>query len=137
MKGVKKVLVAVDGSMAPARHGIRLAQDEGTWVTVLKVIPEFEGDLDLTGVKSVEDVLYSGGMKTVEEVGSLAKAEGALVKTRLERGEVDKKIVEVAREERCDLIVMGAQKRSFFKRLIGANVVEKVINSAPCPVFIV
>jgi len=60
-----------------------------------------------------------------------------LIKTRLEEGEVDKKIVEVAEDERCDLIIMGAQKRNWLRKFFGDNVVEKVINHAPCPVLVV
>jgi len=137
MKGVRKVLVAVNRSMDVARHGVSLARDEGTWVTMLKVIPPNDGDLNLTGIKNIEDVLRSDSDKVVSDVRRLAASEGALVKTRVETGEIDRKILEVAKEERCDLIIMGAQKNSFFRRLLGANVVERVISNAPCPVFVV
>ncbi len=137
MKGYRKVLIAVNGSREVLVQGLKLAGDERCWVTVVKVIPPYEGDLELVGVKNIEGVLKSDGEKAVAEIKDTAQNEGALIKTRLEEGDVPKKIVEVAEEEKCDLIIMGANKRSWFKRFLGGGVVEKVINNAPCPVLVV
>ena len=38
----------------------------------------------------------------------MARSEGALKKTRLEESDVPGKVVEVAEEEKYDLIIMGA-----------------------------
>jgi len=137
MKGYRKALIAVNGSMDVVRHGISLAHEEKTWLTALKVIPPYEGDIDLTGIRNVGDVLGSGAASTLSEIKRIAESEGALIKTRIEHGEVDEKIIAVAAEEKCDVIIMGAQKSGFFKRLIGGNVVERVISGAPCPVLVV
>ena len=138
MKGYRKVLIAMNGSTDVVKEGIKMAQDEKTWVTVLKVIPENEGDLDLTGIKNLNDVLDDGGAAAVREINKTAEAEGALVKTRLEQGDVPQRIVEVAEEEKCDLIIMGSKKKKgILSRLFGDHVVEKVIDRAPCPVFVV
>lgn len=151
MKGYRKILIAVNGSKDVLKEGLQLAHDEKCWVTVVKVIPPYDGDLDLVGIKNIEDVLCSDGSQAVSVMKDIAKKESALVKIRLEEGEIDKKIVEVAEEERCDLIIMGAQKTGSSKssRLLGVemlnrirkffgdNVVEKVIDQAPCPVLVV
>jgi nucleotide-binding universal stress UspA family protein len=138
MKGYRKILIAVNGSKNVLTKGLQMAHDEKCWVTVVKVLPPNEGDLNLVGVKNVEEVLNSGLTKENAEINSIAEAEGALIKTRFEEGDVHKKIIEAAEEERCDVIIMGAQKkRNIFKKLFGDNVVEKVISGAPCPVFVV
>ena len=138
MNGIRKVLIALNGSNEVLRKGIQLAQDEKTWVTVVKVIQPFDGNLDLTGIKNLEDVLDDGGAQALADVRDMAAAEGALIKTRLEQGDVPQTIVEVAEEERCDLIVMGSKrKKGWFSRLFGDHVVEKVIQQARCPVFVV
>ncbi len=138
MKGYRKVLIALNGSKEVLKQGIKLAQDEKTWVTVVKVVQPFDGDLDLTGIKNLNDVLDDGGPQAISDVKRIAEAEGALVKTRLERGDVPGKIVEVAEEEKCDLIIMGSKKKKgLFSRLFGDHIVEKVIDRAPCPVFVV
>jgi nucleotide-binding universal stress UspA family protein len=137
MKGYKKILIAVNGSKDVLTQGLRLAQDEKCWVTVVKVLPPHEGDLELVGIKNIGDVLDNGSEKHLAGIGDVAKAEGALVKTRIEEGDIPEKIVEVAEEENCDLIIMGTNKTNWFKKLFGKNVVEKVINQAPCPVLVV
>jgi len=137
MKGCRKILIAVNGSKEVLRRGIKLAEDERTWITVVKVIPENEGELNLTGIKNIGDVLDSFSAKERSEISAIATEERLLIRTRIEEGEPHRKIVEVAEEERCDVIVMGAKKRSWMRRLFGDNTVEKVISQAPCPVFVV
>lgn len=137
MKGCRKILIAVNGSKDVLRKGIKLAEDERTWITVVKVIPENEGELNLTGVKNIGDVLDSYSAQERSEIESIAAKDRVLVKTRVEEGEPDKRIVEVAAEERCDVIIMGAKKRTLMRRLFGDNTVEKVISQAPCPVLVV
>jgi len=137
MKGYRKVLIAVNGSKEVLTQGLKLACDEKCWITVVKVLPPHEGDLNLVGIRNIGDVLDSGGSKEVSEIHKLAEAEGALVMTRLEEGEAYKKIIEVAEEERCDVIIMGAKKQSWTRKIFGDNTMGKVINQAPCPVFIV
>lgn len=132
MKGYRKVLIAVNGSKDVLTQGLRLACDEKCWITVVKVLPPNEGDLDLTGVKNIEDVLNSNGDKAVSELTAMAEREGVLIKSRLEEGVAHKKIVEAAREERCDVIIMGARKRSWIRKIFGDNTVEKVICQADC-----
>lgn len=137
MKGYRKVLIAVNGSKDVLVKGLKLASDEKCWVTVVRVLPSNEGDLDLTGIKNIEDVLNSGRERALAELNGIAKAEGALMKTRIEEGEAHKKIIEVAEEERCDIIIMGAKKRNWLRKILGDNVVNKVIHDAPCPVLVV
>lgn len=137
MKGYRKILIAVKSSTNVVRTGLKLADDERCWVTVVKVVPPADGDLDLTGIKNIEDVLGGDGIRTSNEIKEIAKTEGSLIKTRVEVGEAHKKIVEVAEEERCDLIIMGSRRQSWLQRLLGGNVVEKVLSQAPCPVLVV
>ncbi len=138
MRGYRKVLIALNGSKEVLKQGIKLAQDEKTWVTVLKVVQPFDGDLNLTGIKNLHDVLDDGGAAAIRTIRKTAEAEGAVVKARLESGDVPQRIVEVAEEEKCDLIIMGSKKKKgILSRLFGDHVVEKVIDRAPCPVFVV
>jgi nucleotide-binding universal stress UspA family protein len=138
MKGYRKILIAVNGSKNVITQGLKLAREEKCWVTVVKVMPENEGDLDLVGVRDIKSVLDSGASKVLADIKETAKTEGTLIKMRLEEGDVYKKIVEVAEEENCDLIIMGAQKiRKGFNRLFRRNTVGKVIDSAPCPVLVI
>lgn len=137
MKGYRKVLIAVNGSLDVLKTGLRVAQDEGCWVTVVKVIPPNEGELHLTGIKNIEDVLFSGASRAITEIKGIARSEGTIIKIRMETGDVGSKILEVAEEEDCDLIIVGAQKRKGIKRLFGNRVVDRLIDQSPCPVLVV
>ncbi len=137
MKGYRKVLIAVNGSKEVLSKGISLACDEKCWITVVKVIPPNDGDLNLVGIKNIEDVLDNGSRLEAAEIRRLADEEGLLVKTRIEEGDASQRILDVAAEERCDVIVMGAKKRNWLRRIFGDNTVGKVIHQSPCPVFIV
>lgn len=137
MKGYRKILIAVNGSSEVLRTGLKVAQDEGCWVTALKVIPPNEGELHLTGIRNIEDVLMSGAGHAITEIKGIARSEGAIIKTRIETGDISSKILEVAEEENCDLIIVGAQKKKGIKRLFGDNVVKKLIDQSPCPVLVV
>ncbi len=138
MKGYRKILIAVNGSRGVLTQGLKLADDEKCWVTVIRVIPQFEGDLNLTGIKNIGDVLCSDSGKAISEINHIADGGRALIKTRLEEGKTHEKILSVAEEEKCDVIIMGSQgKRSWIRKLLGDNVLGKVINQAPCPVLVV
>ncbi len=137
MKGYRKILIAVDGSRRVLTQGLRLAEDEKCWVTVVKVVPPNEGDLNLVGIKNISDVLDSGARKDAVRIDAISRGQGSLVKTRIEQGDIPEKIVEVAEDEDCDLIIMGTNRTNWFRKLFGKNVVEKVISQAPCPVLVV
>ena len=137
MKGYRNILIAVNGSMDVLVEGLKFLSDESCRVTVVKVVPPNEGDLDLTGIRNIDDVLDGGGSKAVSEIRKVARSEGVFVKTRLEEGEIHDKIAEVAKEERSELIIMGGHKRKGIKRFFSKNIVGKVIRQISCPVLVV
>jgi nucleotide-binding universal stress UspA family protein len=137
MKDYRKVLIAVNGSKEVLIQGLKLAGSESNRVTVIKVFPPYEGDLSLVGVKNIGDVL-SGGMETaVSEIKDIAQSEGKFVNVRVEVGEIDKKILEVAEEEESDLIIMGASSQNSLKKLFLGNLLDEVSRQAACPVLVV
>lgn len=138
MRGCRKILIAVNGSLEVLEKGFELADDEKCWLTVLKVIPKYEGELDLTGVKKIGDVFDSNAEQARSDIEDVARKAGELVKIRIEEGDISDTINRVASEERCDLVVLGKRKsKGFLGRLLGDGVVEKVSGSAPCPVLVV
>jgi nucleotide-binding universal stress UspA family protein len=54
---------------------------------------------------------------------------------RLLTGDPAERIVELAEEEHCDLIVMGTHGRTGFMRLLMGSVAEAVVRQAKCPVL--
>ncbi|MBF0568884.1 MAG: universal stress protein [Nitrospirae bacterium] len=137
MKGYRKLLIAVGSSKEVIKQGMALAAKDKSWVTILKVLPGYDGDINLTGIKNIEGALTSDSDKIRSEIEEFSANKLSPVKTRLEYGSPHEKILEAAEEERCDLIVMGVHKSNRIKRLIQGNTVEKVIDNAPCPVLLV
>ena len=56
----RRILVAFDGSDSSKNalmQAIRLAETEKSWIKLVAVVPSYEGDLDLTGVRNIDDAL--------------------------------------------------------------------------------
>ena len=80
-----------------------------------------------------------------EAVGSAKKRMAAAVQeflkgiskleTRVEIGSPAEKILELAKKEKIDMIIMGAHGRKGLDRAIFGSVANKVVASAPCPVL--
>jgi len=125
-----KLLVAMDGSEASknALHqAFKLAFDEKKWITVAAINPPYQGDLDLIGVSNIQELLKGKGEEILEEAQKIATEERASIKTRLEVGEPYEKIIEIAEEEKCELIVMGRRGITGFERALMGSVTAKVI----------
>lgn len=125
-----KLLVAMDGSEASKnalRQAFKLAFDEKKWITVAAINPPYQGDLDLIGISNIKELLKGKGEEILEEAQKIAKEERASIKTRLETGEPYEKIIEIAEEEQCELIVMGRRGLTGFERALMGSVTAKVI----------
>jgi nucleotide-binding universal stress UspA family protein len=137
MKDYRKILIAMNGSKDVIVEGLKLIGPGKSLVTVVKVTPPYEGDLNLVGVRNIRQVLDGISEKTVTEIKNIAESVGVAVRVRIEVGAIDKKIVEVAEEEKSDLIIMGAGSKRSIKKLFLGNVLDEVTHQAPCPVLVV
>ncbi|MHB8859553.1 MAG: universal stress protein [Thermoleophilia bacterium] len=144
MAGHRNLLVTVNGS-AEAQHedsqalkeGLRLAADENCWVTVLEVVAPYEGDIDLTGIRNIRQVLTSDRSGEARAWNRALRREDA-ARVRVEQGELPETINRVAEEEGCDLIIMGVRKRGgLLRRFMEGNLVHRVTSGAPCSVMVV
>jgi len=130
MSRYNKILVPMDGSETSKnalRQSFKLAFDEKMWMTVVAIDPPYLGDIDLVGISNIKDVLKGRGEEILEEARKIAAEENASIKTRHEEGEPFAKIVEIAEEENCDLIVMGRRGLHGIERTLMGSVTAKVI----------
>lgn len=126
----RKILVAVDGSEASKnalRQTFKLAHDEQKWIMVLSITPPYRGDLEFISIDDVQAQVRKQGERILSEAQKIAEAEGVEINTRLEEGEPFEKIIEVAEEESCDLIVMGRRGMTRIERALMGSVTAKVI----------
>jgi nucleotide-binding universal stress UspA family protein len=139
----KKICCAVDFA-DPSRVAMGQAAD---------LAKRFEADLTLVHVlvpppPAASDVLVSSrGLASVKAQGDeemlarwRADAErraGRPVRSRVLSGDPVAEIVRHAREERCNLLVIGTHGRTGIPRLVLGSVAERVARQSPCPVLLV
>lgn len=137
---VKKMLVAIDGSessMHALKESFKLARNEKSWITVVSVVPEYKGDLDLVAVGNVMASMRRPCEDALHKAEELAKAEGALIKTVCEEGEAYERIIDLAEAENCELIVMGRRGLSRLERALVGSVTARVIGHSHIDVLVV
>jgi nucleotide-binding universal stress UspA family protein len=136
----KKILVAYDGS-ASARSALiaagKIAEEEGSWVKVLAVVPVYKGEIGLTGVSDIKETIAGPVKKNLADAKRLAGEHGFHILTDLEQGEPFERIVHVADEEKCDLIVMGRRGVSHLERELMGSVTARVIGYTKRDVLVV
>src|SRR5512134_1392129 len=128
--GTKKMLVAVDGSessMHALRESFKLAVNEKSWITVVSVIPPYEGELDLTGIGDIHQALKQPCEKALSEAAEIARAERAMIKTVCEEGVPHERIIDLAESENCELIVMGRRGLKHIERALVGSVTARVV----------
>ncbi|MEJ2183110.1 MAG: universal stress protein [Nitrospirota bacterium] len=134
----RRVLVAFDGSRSSRnalKQAIVLARAEKSWVKVATVMPSYEGDLELVGVSNIGDVLRGPAERLIGEAQALADAEEYPILTNVQRGEPYERILDVAKEENCDLIVMGRRGMHRIERMLMGSVTARVVAHAPVDVL--
>jgi nucleotide-binding universal stress UspA family protein len=131
-----RILVAIDGSPdaeAALRHAATLAQDQNALITLLTVAPPPATPVG-AGASAPPDLLDFHTRLLREATDSLPADVG--VTTRLERGNPAERILEIAREEDHDLVVMGSHGHSRVHRALLGSVSERVLKSSTVPVLL-
>ncbi len=134
------MLVGVDGSessLHALRESFRLAADEKSWVTVVSVIPSFEGELELVGVNDIKSALSQPFEKALAVSREIANAERTLIRTVSEEGEAFERIVDLAEGENCDLIIMGRKGTRHIEKSLMGSVTARVIGHSQRDVLVV
>ena len=73
----------------------------------------------------------------LEELQELASDTGLKAECVVVEGTPVTEILRVAKEGKCDLIVLGSHAHSWFGRLMTGDIAEEVANKASCPVVTV
>ncbi len=140
MANYRKILVAYDGS-ASARNALavasRLAKEDKSWIKVLSVLPGYSGDLELIGVSNIKETIEGPGRKLLAEAQEIADQEDVHILTNMTQGEPYDKIVHVADDENCDLIIMGRRGTHRLERELVGSVTARVIGHTQKDVLVV
>jgi nucleotide-binding universal stress UspA family protein len=141
---VQRIVCATDLSPAsePAwEQARRLGQVFNADVLLLHVVaPVWLPTDDSTSPALYQDWAKTSRQQAQERVDQLVYRAGdpeGKVHSRVEEGSPGWRILEAARREAADLIVMGTHGRAGVRRVVLGSVAENVVRLAPCPVLTV
>jgi nucleotide-binding universal stress UspA family protein len=145
MNAYRRILAALDGSEASARglrEALRLAKTEGAQLWVVHVVNERYPYAPLVGAPPIDLIpaLMQDGRRILDEAVALAAEQGVQATPVLlsspEHSAADS-IVEEARKQQADLIVLGTHGRRGLARLVLGSDAELVVRHATVPVLLV
>lgn len=136
----RKILVAIDGSESSRNallQAFRFAVDEKCWITVTSVVPPYDGEVEILGVKDIRTALRKPCEDALDDARRLAEQERVLIKTVCEEGEAPERIVDLADAENCDLIIMGRRGLRPVERMLVGRITARVIGISQREVLVV
>jgi nucleotide-binding universal stress UspA family protein len=128
-----KALVPVDGSsnsLCAVRHAIKLIQDrEPLEIHLLNVQPPLHGDVtSFVSTGNVRDFHLEEGEKALAGACALLHDAGIRFTKHVYVGQAAQVIAEVARELRCDKVIMGTHGRGTITQLLMGSVSHQAIH---------
>ena len=136
-----KILVPTDGSefaKKAQKQALFLAKVSGAEIVAVSVTENnFVNGLPLDDeVYQLNQILKEQSEENLKEFDDLNEDDIKITHV-IREGSPAKVILEVAKDEEIDLIVMGSSGKSGFDRFIMGSVADKVVNSAKCAVLVV
>lgn len=137
--GIKRILYPTDFSpaaQAAAPVACSLARDYGAALVLLHVRQAPDVVVGEFGALPAGPLEAKGSLQARLRQMLPADFKGA-VECEVADGDATAGILQAARDQRCDLIVLGTHGRSGLVRLLMGSVAEAVLRAAPCPVLTV
>ncbi|MCS7198893.1 MAG: universal stress protein [Caldimicrobium sp.] len=137
---MKNILLAHDGSESAnkaLKRALSLAKDLGSKITILYVVPSIgfvEAGVDYETLMNIYRAEASG---VIEGIKNILKEEGLDAHTIILEGKPSEVIVDYARDNNIDLIIVGSTGKDATERTLLGSVSSKVAMNAPCSVLIV
>ncbi|MBK7228109.1 MAG: universal stress protein [Ignavibacteriales bacterium] len=139
---IKKVLVPIDFSdysKSALKYAVNFAKSFNADIILIYVVepiiypPDFSmGQIAMPSINTEWDD------RAKDELQKLAKSEIAdiaNVKTVIKTGKPFVEIIETAKEENIDLIIIATHGHSGVEHILFGSTAEKVVRKAPCPVL--
>lgn len=142
----KHILLASDGSEA-ARPAVqlaaRLAREHGARLTAVTVIDPYPylgiGQSNPLGFQAYMAEAHAQAARTHAKIEAMCQAEARPIELQLrllENVAPAAGIIQTARDEQADLIVIGSHGRSGIARLVLGSVATRVVAESPVPVLV-
>ena len=146
MIALKNILVATDfGEPADAAlsYGRTLARAFGATVHLLHVVQDvylasYGSEFYIPDDPNVQNQVNESARKQLDGLAIDSDGSGPAIRTVLRMSNTPARaIVQYAKEEDIDLLVMGTRGRKGVAHLLLGSVAEHVVRAAPCPVLTV
>jgi universal stress protein A len=148
IQNVKKILAPIDfseHSMNAMRSAMELAKDVGAEVHLVHVIAPHHHFIPLplaTNVEQSRELAREAAMieQAEEELARIKKDEfgdSKKVTTFAVIGHPVQKLVDYAKEQSIDLIVMATHGRSGIEHAVLGGTTEKIVRNSPCSVLVI
>lgn len=132
-----KVVVAYDGSEHAHKAVDQLKLLNGPIEAVLVSVVHGP-TLGIRGTAiEVDQAEIDHARKALDQVAGELAARGITARTRLAMGEPADVVVDVAEEEKAELIILGTRGLNLAKRIVMGSVSSSVLHHAPCSVLVV
>jgi manganese transport protein len=136
VKGYKKIAITVDFSSSDSKAISSAVMQGGKKATyVLIHIVETAG-ARIMG-HEIDDLETSSDKFNLEKYKTDLEQKGFVIQTQLGFGNPKKTIPEIANQNNCDLLVMGAHGHRAFKDMIFGTTLDSVRHKVNMPVLIV
>ncbi|MDY0083309.1 MAG: universal stress protein [Ignavibacteriaceae bacterium] len=137
---IKKVLVPIDFSdysKSALRYAVNFSKFFNAEIILIYVVEPVIYPLDFSmGQIAMPSFSTEWDKRAKEELDKLAKKEiNSSVKTIIKTGKPFLEIVETAKEEDIDLIIIATHGHTGVEHIIFGSTAEKVVRKAPCPVL--
>jgi nucleotide-binding universal stress UspA family protein len=140
------IVVGTDGSETATRavrEAVAVAKAVGATVELVSAYAkESESRVRADARDAPQDVQWAVNPRraveaTLSDAASIAQAEGVSVNTYARQADPADAILDVAEEQKADLIVVGNKGMTGAKRFLLGSVPDKISHHAPCSVMII
>lgn len=139
---IKKVLVPIDFSdysKSALKYAVNFAKSFNAEIILVYVVEPVIYPPDFSmGQIAMPSITTEWDDRAKDELQKLAKSEIkeiANVKTIIKTGKPFVEIIETAKEENIDLIIIATHGHSGVEHILFGSTAEKVVRKAPCPVL--
>ena len=140
----RSVVVATDGSKysaAAASEAIGIAKRNNARLTAIAVVPAelaTPADIDFATIarEKLADQEMQAAEKNAKAVKEAAQKAGVDAQAFVMSGKPADAVMEIAKDQKADLVVVGSHGRTGLDRLLMGSVAERVIVLASCAVLV-
>jgi nucleotide-binding universal stress UspA family protein len=144
VKRFQRILVATDfssASMPAFEQAVKLSKDSGAQLLIANAFPEHgPPEIGYAPASAYEQWRLDARATAERKLQPLveqARREGLDARPLVLAGSPDEAIVEAARRESVDLIVLGTHSRRGAERFFLGSVASRVVSASECPVMTV